>query len=73
MLKRGLGAQCVSIRADTPESVNEVGAISLPSNRGGLIVAILSSEQTCPNSVSDEAIADVARAAFEYFAMKLTN
>jgi beta-lactamase class A len=48
-------------------SVNDVGAITLPRDRGELIIAVLNSGQLKPNSVSLEVIADIARAAFDYF------
>jgi beta-lactamase class A len=51
-------------------SVNDVGAIALPHGRGELIIAVLNSHQLKANSVSLEAIADIARAAFDYFAIQ---
>jgi beta-lactamase class A len=50
-------------------SVNDVGAIRLPGDRGELILAVLNKGQVKSNAISLEAISDVARAAFDYFAL----
>jgi len=50
-------------------SVNDVGAIRLPGDRGELILAVLNKGQLKSNAISLEAISDVARAAFDHFAL----
>ena len=50
-------------------SVNDVGAIRLPGNRGELILAVLNMDQLKSSAISLEAISDVARAAFDYFTL----
>ena len=46
---------------------NDVGIIDLPNDAGHLVLAVFVKESTRPTDVQDRAIAQIARAAYDYF------
>lgn len=49
------------------KTTNDVGIITLPSNRGHLAIAVLVSESKLPDAAQEELIAALARAAFDAY------
>lgn len=49
------------------KTTNDVGIITLPSDRGHLAIAVLVSESKLPDAAQEKLIADVARAAYEAY------
>jgi beta-lactamase class A len=48
-------------------SVNDVGVITLPNNKGHIAIAVLSNGQTGKEAVSEAAIAGIGRAVHDWF------
>ena len=63
--KTGSGERDASTQM--PKSTNDVGIITLPSNRGHLAIAILVSGSTLPDAAQEKLIAEVARAAYDAY------
>jgi beta-lactamase class A len=51
----------------TAKVTNDVGIITLPSNRGHLAIAVLVSGSKLPDAAQEKLIADVARAAYDAY------
>lgn len=52
---------------------NDVGVITLPNNKGHLIVAVYIKESSLSSSQRDRAIAEIARAAHDYFIFSINK
>ena len=63
--KTGSGEQDATTRV--AKTTNDVGIITLPSNRGHLAIAVLVSESKLPDEAQEKLIADVARAAYDAY------
>jgi beta-lactamase class A len=48
-------------------ATNDVGLITLPENRGHLAIAVLISKSKLPSEKQEAAIADIARATYDFF------
>lgn len=51
-------------------STNDVGIITLPANRGHLAIAVLINKSTLPDAAQEKVIADLARAAYDAYAIR---
>lgn len=49
------------------KATNDVGIITLPSNRGHLAIAVLVSQSKLPHAAQEKLIADLARAAYDAY------
>ena len=63
--KTGSGERDASTQM--PKSTNDVGIITLPSNRGHLAIAVLVSGSTLADAAQEKLIAEVARAAYDAY------
>ena len=53
----------------TAKATNDVGIITLPANRGHLAIAVLVSQSKLPDAAQEKLIAELARAAYDEYAM----
>lgn len=52
------------------KATNDVGIITLPSDRGHLAMAVLVSESTLPDAAQEKLIAELARAAYDAYSVR---
>lgn len=69
--KTGSGEQDPTTKV--AKATNDVGIITLPSDRGHLAIAVLVNESKLPDSEQEKLIADVARAAYDAYSTKKEN
>ncbi|HEU4477430.1 MAG TPA: hypothetical protein VFR80_02860, partial [Pyrinomonadaceae bacterium] len=55
------------------KATNDVGIITLPSGRGHLAIAVLVSESKLPDAAQEKLIAELARAAYDFFITDRSN
>ena len=55
------------------KATNDVGIITLPSGRGHLAIAVLVSESKLPDAAQEKLIAELARAAYDFFIAERSN
>lgn len=51
-------------------SINDVGIVTLPGNRGHLLIAVFTKSSSLPAAVREHAVAEISRALFDYFATR---
>lgn len=51
-------------------SVNDVGVVTLPGERGHLVIAVFTRSSSLPAAQRERAIAEISRSLFDYFAMR---
>ena len=51
-------------------TINDVGMITLPGNRGHLLIAVYTKSSSLPAAQRERAIAEISRSLFDYFATR---
>ena len=69
--KTGSGEPDEATRA--PKATNDVGLIRLPSGRGNLAIAVLVNNSRLNHASQEKLIADIARAAYDFFVVDRSN